>query len=202
MTRQAYINENELLLLEDGVPAIRAMTAASQGKVRVYLTDGDTVVTHGVKPLKWSLKWSSAVYSALDIAWIDMRMVYLLSEKDMTAFEAWLLNPVPGTRWDSVRRPLPHRGRPIEIREEAARTEVRTEARETRETRAVPNRLVELALLGAEASGAICPITTEPIRASHATMTPCGHIFDRAALAAWVAAVATNPICPECRGPL
>jgi hypothetical protein len=199
MTRQAYINENELLLLEDGVPATRAMTAAAQGKVRVYLTDGDTIITHGVKPLKWALL-GTTTYDGMDSQWLDMRMVYLLSEKDMTAFEAWLLNPVPGTRWDSVRRPMPHRRRPVE----EARSEARPEVREAREARAAPNRLVELALLGAEASGATCPITTEPIRAATATMTPCGHIFDRAALAAWVAtaAVATNAICPECRGPL
>lgn len=189
MTRQAYINENELLLLEDGIPATRAMTAAAQGKVRVYLTDGDTIITHGVKPLKWNLL-GTTTYDGFGIQSLDMRMVYLLSEKDMTAFEAWLLNPVPGTRWDSVRRPIPHRRRPVEVREEARPAESRP---------AAPNRLLELALLGAEASRAICPITTEPIRASHATMTPCGHVFDHAALATWAA---TNPTCPECRAPL
>jgi hypothetical protein len=181
MTRRAYLCENELLLMEDGVPAIKAMTAATQGKIRVYLTDGDTIITHGVKPLKWPLFPTSSIYSGLDIAWIDMRLVYILSEKDMHAFEAWMRNPVEGTPWDALVRPVL---RPPRTEKPAA---------------AVPNRITQLALLGAEASGAICPITTEPIRASHATMTPCGHIFDRAALASWTA---TNPVCPECRAPL
>lgn len=186
MTRQAYINENELLLLEDGIPATRAMTAAAQGKVRVYLTDGDTIITHGVKPLKWNLL-GTTTYDGFGTQSLDMRMVYLLSEKDMTAFEAWLLNPVAGTRWDSVRRPIPHMRRPVEDRPS------------DRPADRPADRITALALLGAEASRAICPITTEPIRASHATMTPCGHVFDHAALATWAA---TNPTCPECRAPL
>jgi len=189
MTRRAYLCENELLLMEDGAPAIRAMTAATQGKIRVYLTDGDTIITHGVKPLKWPLFPTSSIYSGLDIAWIDMRLVYVLSEKDMHAFEAWMRNPVEGTPWDALVIPVLRPPRAEKPRPKPAA--------------AVPppnsNRITALALLGAEASGAICPITTEPIRAATATMTPCGHVFDRAALASWAA---TNPVCPECRAPL
>jgi hypothetical protein len=203
MTRRAYINENELLLLEatpsgNWIPAIRAMTAATEGRVRVYLTDGDTIVTYGSKPLKWPLL-GTTTYDGMDSQWLDMRMVYLLSEKDMTAFETWRLNPVPGTRWESVRRPMPHMRRPVE----ATRTVEATRPVEARPEARPPaprtDRITHLALLGAEASGAICPITTEPIRASHATMTPCGHVFDRAALALWTS---TNPVCPECRASL
>ena len=188
MTRQAYLCENELLLMEDGAPAIRAMTAATQGKIRVYLTDGDTIITHGVKPLKWPLLPTSSIYSGLDIAWIDMRLVYVLSEKDMHAFEAWMRNPVEGTQWDALVRPVlryPRAEKPAAAVPKAPPPN--------------PNRITQLALLGAEASGAICPITTEPIRAATATMTPCGHIFDSAALATWKA---TAAVCPECRAPL
>jgi hypothetical protein len=194
MTRRAYINENELLLLEatpsgNWIPAIRAMTAASEGRVRVYLTDGDTIVTYGTKPLKWPLLGTT--YDGMDSQWLDMRIVYLLSEKDMQVFEAWRLNPVPGTQWDAVRRPTPRfRTPPTAITAIAAVTAV-TAAPAPR-----TDRITHLALLGAEASGAICPITTEPIRAATATLTPCGHVFDRAALAAWTS---TNPVCPECR---
>ena len=182
MTRRAYINENELLLLEatplgNWIPAIRAMTAAAEGRVRVYLTDGDTIVTYGSKPLKWPLLPS--IYDGLENQWLDMHIVYLLSEKDMHAFEAWRLNPVPGTRWDAVRRPLPR------FRVGPTVTAVTATPR--------TDRITHLALLGAEASGAVCPITTEPIRAATAVLTPCGHVFDRAA---------AKTTCPECRAPL
>jgi hypothetical protein len=132
-----------------------------------------------------------------------MRLVYVLSEKDITAFEAWMRNPVEGTPWDALVRPC--RPRPEDAGPVLRYPRQTSTAPPNPKPAAAavpppnPNRITALALLGAEASGAICPITTEPIRAATATMTPCGHIFDREALALWTA---TAAVCPECRAPL
>jgi hypothetical protein len=227
------------------VPAIKAMKSVLQGKVRIYLTDGDMVITHGALPLKWPLShWDRP--PGLPGLSIDLHMVYVLSEKDIYAFEAWLLNPVEGTRWDAVRRPipvyvstqlvqapsqsftssLPSLVLPIPsssvVVQAPSPSFVPTRPGRHLDALAsvpspspvtipfplvtpyvqAPNHVTRLALLGAEASGAICPITTEPIRAATATMTPCGHIFDREALALWTATAATAAVCPECRAPL
>ena len=260
MTRRAYFNDSELILLEPNpmgmwVPAIKAMKSVLQGKVRIYLTDGDMVITHGALPLKWPLShWDRP--PGLPGLSIDLHMVYVLSEKDIHAFEAWLLNPVEGTRWDAVRRPIPvyvsthlvqapsqsftsslpslvlpipsssvvtsshslrhvptRPGRHLDAlacRQVPSPSPVVVQApspslvTSSHSLRHVPtsNHVTRLAILGAEASGAICPITTEPIRAATATMTPCGHIFDREALALWTATAATATVCPECRAPL
>ena len=228
MTRRAYFNDSELILLEPNpmgmwVPATKAMKSVLQGKVRIYLTDGDMVITHGALPLKWPLShWDRP--PGLPGLSIDLHMVYVLSEKDIHAFEAWLLNPVEGTRWDAVRRPipvyvstqlvqapsqsftssLPSLVLPIPSSSVVVQAPNPSLVTSSHSLRHVPtsNHVTRLAILGAEASGAICPITTEPIRAATATMTPCGHIFDREALALWTATAATATVCPECRAPL
>jgi hypothetical protein len=51
----------------------------------------------------------------------------------------------------------------------------------------------------AVATGATCPITLEPIQTATATTTPCGHVFNTAALRRWLC---THDTCPECRAPL
>ena len=247
MTRRAYFNDSELILLEPHpmgmwVPATKAMKSVLQGKVRIYLTDGDMVITHGALPLKWPLShWDRP--PGLPGLSIDLHMVYVLSEKDIYAFEAWLLNPVEGTRWDAVRRPIPvyvstqlvqapsqsftsslpslvlpfpsssvvvqasspslvvvptPSPSPVVVQASSPSPVTIPFPLVTPYVQA-PNHVTRLAILGAEASGAICPITTEPIRAATATMTPCGHIFDREALALWTA---TATVCPECRAPL
>ena len=47
-------------------------------------------------------------------------------------------------------------------------------------------------------TGAVCPITMEPIQKETATTTPCGHVFNTAALRRWLR---THDTCPECRAP-
>ena len=211
MTRRAYFNDSELILLEPNpmgmwVPATKAMKSVLQGKVRIYLTDGDMVITHGALPLKWPLShWDRP--PGLPGLSIDLHMVYVLSEKDIYAFEAWLLNPVEGTRWDAVRRPIPVyvSTQLVQAPSQSFTSSLPSLVLPIPSSSVVvqaPNHVTRLAILGAEASGAICPITTEPIRAATATMTPCGHIFDREALALWTATAATAAVCPECRAPL
>lgn len=63
----------------------------------------------------------------------------------------------------------------------------------------LPKHVADLLIRDAEVRSAICPITMEPIKASTATATPCGHIFSATALNTWVS---THSTCPECRATL
>jgi len=60
----------------------------------------------------------------------------------------------------------------------------------------LPKHVAELVARDAEARGATCPITMEPIKAADATVTSCGHVFQAAALKHWLTDHST---CPECR---
>jgi len=61
-----------------------------------------------------------------------------------------------------------------------------------------PKHLAEQVLAAAEAAGQTCPITMEPIKKSDATITSCGHVFQKAAIAEWMKG---HDTCPECRQP-
>jgi hypothetical protein len=63
----------------------------------------------------------------------------------------------------------------------------------------LPKHVADLLIRNAETSGATCPITMEPIKASSATTTPCGHVFAADALNIWRS---THSTCPECRASL
>ena len=60
----------------------------------------------------------------------------------------------------------------------------------------LPTHVAALLIADAVATGATCPITLQPIDAATAAATPCGHVFDREALIAWVAS--GHMTCPEC----
>jgi len=62
-----------------------------------------------------------------------------------------------------------------------------------------PRHLVDQVLEKAETDGQACPITMEPIKKATATVTSCGHIFQKAAIAEWLT---TSDTCPECRQPI
>ena len=59
-----------------------------------------------------------------------------------------------------------------------------------------PPHIIDAVLDHAETTKKICPITMEPIQKQTATLTRCGHIFQKAALTAWLK---TKTSCPECR---
>ena len=61
---------------------------------------------------------------------------------------------------------------------------------------AYPPHIIDAVLDHAETTKKICPITMEPIQKQTATLTRCGHIFQKAALTAWLK---TKSTCPECR---
>ncbi len=56
-----------------------------------------------------------------------------------------------------------------------------------------------ISLLIKEATGTTCPITMEPLTPKNATVTACGHVFDREGLQNWYATGRTT--CPQCRQP-
>lgn len=62
-----------------------------------------------------------------------------------------------------------------------------------------PRHLVHPVLAHAEATHAICAISLEPITTTNATVTPCGHIFQTAAIREWLS---QSSLCPECRAPI
>ena len=65
----------------------------------------------------------------------------------------------------------------------------------------LPSFVADLIIADAVAKGATCPITMEPLTKETARVTPCYHVFDATALAAWAASneESPTPICPQCR---
>jgi hypothetical protein len=61
-----------------------------------------------------------------------------------------------------------------------------------------PRFVTDLIVADAVGRGATCPITMEPLVVDSARVTPCFHVFDATALAAWLAA--GNETCPVCKG--
>jgi hypothetical protein len=61
---------------------------------------------------------------------------------------------------------------------------------------AMPKHIADLVLRDAEARGATCSITMEPIKAGGASVTSCGHVFETGAIKEWLT---THSTCPECR---
>ena len=66
-------------------------------------------------------------------------------------------------------------------------------------TQSLPPHVTAIMIQHAATTGAICPITMEPLTTKTAAVTACGHIFDRDALTRWSADHGT---CPECRSAL
>ncbi len=64
-------------------------------------------------------------------------------------------------------------------------------------TTALPKFVADALITSAISAAATCPITMEPITADTAKVTPCYHIFDKTALAAWIAS--GNVTCPTCK---
>ena len=79
---------------------------------------------------------------------------------------------------------------------EVAMNSDRSAATDPQPSAAYPPHIIDAVLDHAETTKKICPITMEPIQKQTATLTRCGHIFQKAALTAWLK---TKTSCPECR---
>ena len=74
--------------------------------------------------------------------------------------------------------------------------QIQTPPTQIQQIQSLPPHVAALVIRDAVASGNLCPITMEPLNPETATVTPCGHVFQAAALHRWLR---TSSTCPECR---
>jgi len=65
----------------------------------------------------------------------------------------------------------------------------------------IPKHALRLLLLGALIEGEECPITGTAIDATNGGVTSCFHLFERDAIATWLAMPNSNKKCPVCTQP-
>lgn len=65
----------------------------------------------------------------------------------------------------------------------------------------IPKHALRLLLLGALIEGEECPITGSAIDATNGGVTSCFHLFERDAIATWLAMPNSNKKCPVCTQP-
>lgn len=90
----------------------------------------------------------------------------------------------------------PVRPHPIVPRTPLIQTPATQIQTQIQQIQSLPPHVAALVIRDAVASGNLCPITMEPLHPETATVTPCGHVFQAAALHRWLR---TNSTCPECR---
>lgn len=130
--------------------------------------------------------------------WISNDDIYIdFPAADIAVFDAWIRDRCTGPgriEWEDHLRPLidvPQRP-PFQF----YRVAPPPPSAPTTPLPPLPPHVADLLLRQAIANGATCPITMEPIQAATATTTPCGHVFNTAALRRWLR---THDTCPECR---
>lgn len=63
----------------------------------------------------------------------------------------------------------------------------------------LPPHITKIVLADAIIKNEICPITSENITYSNATVTVCGHVFCSSAIDKWLASPSSKGLCPTCR---
>ena len=63
----------------------------------------------------------------------------------------------------------------------------------------LPPHITKIVLADAIRKNDVCPITSEDITETNATVTPCGHVFTTAAIAHWFSIPSSNGRCPVCK---
>ena len=63
----------------------------------------------------------------------------------------------------------------------------------------LPPHITKIVLADAIRKNDVCPITSEDITETNATVTPCGHVFTTAAIAQWFSIPSSNGLCPVCK---
>ena len=196
--RRAYINNNELLFftydLESWVPDMYTMSKYNRGLTRVFYPYDDLfiAVTDGVQE-SWPVFQDEEVARIsvlMDRPWIPMAEV--IRTRDIQAFMANL-----GAGTASLDTFSPQLSYDYNPRLRSVRPPV-TPVPVIPVTPALPPHVTRILLERAVAEGAECPITGDPLTMA-ATVTSCGHIFDKEAIAKWLA---SNKNCPECRAAL
>jgi hypothetical protein len=194
--RRAYINDNELLFfihdLESWIPDMEAMIKYRSGLTRVFHPYDDlfVTVTDGIQESWPVFQDEEVAYISvlMDHPWIPMGEV--IRTKDIPAFMA---NLSAGTvSLDAFSPQLSYDNGP---RLRSVRPPVTPVTPVAPVTPVLPPHVSRILLERAVAEGAECTITGD-ILTMAATVTSCGHIFDKEAIHTWLS---TNNTCPECR---
>ena len=155
--------------------------------------------------------------------WLPATEIYLdIQLEEVQAFDIWNRYPtgatVPAT-WDEAHRPrlmdclcrepweFYSVGTPTPVPAPSAPAVMQPQQQpQQQSTTPFPPHVVAAIIAAAVAAGATCPITMEPLESATAAVTPCGHVFQRAALTTWIQQRSRNrgqgAHCPECRHPL
>ena len=223
--RRSYIDPQtgELILLEwdnqrDGwAPSIRTMESWNNGRLRIYnpTDDPDMYITmpgHSRWP-RLRLDEEEDIRVLLAHPWIpDGQAAEGLFEDQIEDLDAlqhlFTIDEVQRSHplLDSVLRPTLFMDMPMTLVTRATDTLLETAliASMTQHPRPpprsppppFPKHLADQVLASAEAAGQICPITMDPIRKANASVTSCGHVFQKAAITEWMQG---HDTCPECR---
>jgi hypothetical protein len=112
------------------------------------------------------------------------------------ALEFWYRRWDPRSIWDDLRT-----GGGARSSREAV-----SESTNSTSSSSVPKFVTDLVIADAVARGATCPITMEVIDADSARVTPCFHVFEATAIAAWTSRSrggrnngGSGSLCPVCR---
>lgn len=63
----------------------------------------------------------------------------------------------------------------------------------------LPPHITKIVLADSIRKNEVCPITSEDISETNATVTPCGHVFTTAAIAHWLSLPSSKGQCPVCK---
>ena len=63
----------------------------------------------------------------------------------------------------------------------------------------LPPHITKIVLADAIRKNEACPITSEDISETNATVTPCGHVFTTAAITHWLTLPSSKGLCPVCK---
>ena len=193
------------------MPAIHAMEEWLMGRNRIYSPQDNpslliTMPGHTVWPRLTQIEYPD-IRGTLAAPWIGQYMEGIheaeIDENDALFALHDVDQPPPilsRSQLDTVERiSRPRLHTPInqmEVALAASRSVPRPRQRPRNPPPSFPAHLVDSVLAAAEAEGKTCPITMEPIRKQTATITSCGHIFQKEALREWMR---SHDTCPECR---
>ena len=63
----------------------------------------------------------------------------------------------------------------------------------------LPPHITKIVLADAIRKNEVCPITSEDITETNATVTPCGHVFTTSAITHWLGLPSSKGLCPVCK---
>ena len=65
--------------------------------------------------------------------------------------------------------------------------------------KSLPSHISKIVIADAIRKNESCPISCDDITELNATVTPCGHVFTKAAIQSWLSSPASKGLCPVCK---